>query len=86
MKRPFALRAGLSILPLLLSAAPALAQFEPAPVAPAAPVGGTELSSVLPSAGQLTITVPLSINLASGSAGKPFSVPVDIYYGLDDDF
>jgi hypothetical protein len=57
MKRPFALRAGLSILPLLLSAAPALAQLEPTPVAPAAPVGGSELS-----------------------------IPLDIYYGLDDDF
>ncbi|HEY0712085.1 MAG TPA: hypothetical protein VGF45_05390, partial [Polyangia bacterium] len=51
-KRPLSLRAGLFVLPLLLSAAPALAQMEPAPVAPAAPGGGSELSSVLPSAGQ----------------------------------
>jgi hypothetical protein len=86
MKRFFSLRAGLSFLPLLLAAAPALAQVEPAPVAPGAPIGGSELSSVLPSAGQLTITVPLAINLSSNRAAEPISIPLDIYYGLDDDF
>ena len=93
MKRPLSLSAGLSILPLLLAAAPALAQIDPAPLdptpvdsTPVAVAGGSELTSVLPGASQLVITAPLAIGLNSGAAGEPISIPLDVYWGLSDDF
>jgi hypothetical protein len=74
-------------LTLLLAAAPAMAQFEPAPVAPAEPVavsGGSELTSIMQPAGQLVISVPLVINMTSDLVADPINIPLSVYYGVSD--
>jgi hypothetical protein len=82
-----------SLITCLLAAAPlALAQDPPIqPVDPANPtaaeklaMGGPELTSVTLDPGRWSIRVPLAIGLTSGNAGKPLSLPVDAYYGLNE--
>jgi hypothetical protein len=78
----------ITTLGLSLSAS---AQLEPAPAgstltpAEATAMGGPELTNILLAPGRLDIRVPLAIGLNSGDAGKPISIPVDIYYGLNED-
>src|SRR5687768_14788793 len=76
----------ISLVTLLLTAAPAMAQIEPSPVpVETAPMGGSELSSIMQPAGQLVIGVPIVINMTSDLVADPINVPLDIYYGVSDD-
>lgn len=69
----------------------ALAQDPMAPVDPANPtpseaaaIGGPELTSLVLNPGQLSIRVPIAIGMNSGFGGKPISLPVDVYYGVNE--
>jgi hypothetical protein len=81
-----------SLLAGLLAAAPlALAQDPVVPVDPANPtpaeqlaMGGPELTPLALSTGQWDIRVPIVIGMNKDFAGKPLSLPVDVYYGLTD--
>ena len=81
-----------SLLAGLLAAAPlALAQEPVVPVDPANPtpaeklaMGGPELTPLVLPAGQWEIRVPLVIGMNKDYAGKPLSLPVDVYYGLNE--
>jgi hypothetical protein len=77
----------ITTLGLSLSAS---AQLEPAPAdssltpAEATAMGGPELTNILLAPGRLDIRVPITIGLFAGDAGKPISIPVDIYYGINE--
>jgi hypothetical protein len=81
-----------SLLASLFAATPlALAQEPVVPVDPANPtpaeklaMGGPELTPVVLNAGQTQIRVPLAIGLSKGAGGKPLSLPVDVYYGVNE--
>ena len=70
----------------------ARAQLEPAPADPAvmpadptaATMGGPELTSIMQAPGTFAIRVPVAINLSKSSAGEPIMVPLDLYYGVND--
>jgi hypothetical protein len=81
-----------SLLAGLIAAAPlALAQEPVVPVDPANPtpaeklaMGGPELTPLVLDAGRWEIRVPVAIGMSSGAGGKPISLPVDVYYGLNE--
>jgi hypothetical protein len=81
-----------SLLASLFAAAPlALAQEPVVPVDPTSPtpaeqlaMGGPELTPVVLEPGRLEIRVPLAIGMNKDFAGKPISLPVDVYYGLNE--
>lgn len=61
--------------------------LQPGPVAatPSGLSGGPpELTSVLVAPGRTELRIPLVINLSEGAAGKPFNIPLDVYYGVND--
>ena len=73
------------------SAPLALAQDPVVPVDPANPtpaeqlaMGGPELTPLVLPTGQWEIRVPVVIGMDSGAGGKPLSVPLDVYYGLNE--
>jgi len=81
-----------SLLASLFAAAPlALAQEPVVPVDPTSPtpaeqlaMGGPELTPLVLAPGKLEIRVPLAIGLSKGAGGKPLSLPVDVYYGVNE--
>ena len=74
----------------------ARAQLEPSPTDPAAPVttgdpmtdpaavGGPELTPIMLAPGRFDIRVPVAINMSSGAVAEPIKVPIDLYYGVND--
>ncbi|HEY0705692.1 MAG TPA: hypothetical protein VGG33_02790 [Polyangia bacterium] len=81
----------ISLVTLLLTSAPALAQIEPSPVPMENPtatptvMGGSELTSIMQPGGSLVIAVPLVISLSKDFVADPINIPLDIYYGVSDD-
>jgi hypothetical protein len=47
-------------------------------------MGGPELTPLVLATGKWEIRVPLAINMSKESAAKPLSLPVDVYYGLNE--
>ena len=81
-----------SLLAGLFAATPlALAQEPVVPVDPANPtpaeqlaMGGPELTPGRAGTREWEIRVPLAIGMNKDFAGKPISLPVDVYYGLNE--
>ena len=85
------LSASAFVLATVGSSLPARAQLEPGPTDPAAlppatdaPMAGPELTPVLVAPGTIDIRVPLVIELSKNQAFKQFAIPLDLYYGVNE--
>lgn len=72
------------VLTLLITTAAAALTVSAAQAQDLASLGGPELTPIVLHPGKIEIRVPLAIGLNSGFGGKPISLPVDIYYGVND--
>lgn len=81
---------GLLVMSMAASAGVAHAQdpMAPPPATEPAPVTTTgglpELGSITLMQGKIWIAAPLAINMSSDRVAKPLSIPLDVYYGVND--